>query len=281
MENFDPEIALKQIDKYKVTSPIGVPTMLIRMLKHPNFKNYDVSSVRNVYLGGAAAPEDMMRDIKEKFGCTITMTYGASEFGHATMTKLTDSLETICNTSGVPIYGGREVKIVDENGDIVPRNTIGEIYVRGYGTTQGYYKDPERTKNLIDNDWYHVNDLGMMNNEGYITVVGRSKDMIVRGGNNIYPDEIESLLYRHPKIAEVSIVGYPDNDLGERTCAYIVPKQGVQEITRNELTAFLINKIAKYKFPDMVKIVSSFPLTATGKIQKHMLSKLLLEEQSK
>ncbi|MFZ3046766.1 MAG: class I adenylate-forming enzyme family protein [Desulfatirhabdiaceae bacterium] len=278
LEKFDPEIALKLIDRYQVTSPVGVPTMFIRMLKHPNFQKYNVSSVRNAYLGGAAAPVDMMRDIKEKFGCTITMTYGASEFGHATMTQLKDSLDTICTTSGVPIYGGREVKIADINGNILPRNSIGEIYVKGFGTTQGYFKDPERTKNLVQNGWYHVNDLGIMNDEGYISVVGRSKDMIVRGGNNIYPDEIESLLYRHPKIAEVSIVGYPDKDLGERTCAYIVPKNGISTISRDELADFLSEKVAKYKFPDMVRIVPSFPLTATGKVQKNKLGKMLLNE---
>jgi acyl-CoA synthetase (AMP-forming)/AMP-acid ligase II len=278
LEKFDPETALQKIDQYQVTSPVGVPTMFIRMLKHPHFSKYNVSSVRNAYLGGAAAPVDMMRDITDKFGCTITMTYGASEFGHATMTQLNDTLETICSTSGIPIYGGREIKIGDLAGNLLPCHTIGEIFVKGFGTTLGYFKDPERTEALIQNGWYHVNDLGVMNEDGYVTVVGRSKDMIVRGGNNIYPDEIESLLYRHPKIAEVSIVGYPDKDLGERTCAYVVPKSEVFNITRGELVDFLRDKVAKYKFPDMVKIVSSFPMTATGKVQKNKLGKMLLDE---
>ena len=276
MEAYDPLKALQLIDKYKVTSPVGVPTMFIRMLKHPDFENSNVSSVRNAYLGGAASPEDMMLDIKAKFGCNMTITYGASEFGHSTMTELDDSMDIICNTSGVPIYGGSEVKIVGANGRIVERNEIGEIYSRSFGNSFGYYKDPERTESTYTNDgWIHVGDLGVMNDEGYISVVGRSKDMIVRGGHNVYPDEIESILNACPGVELVSIVGYPDPELGERTCAFVRLKADMTTITRQDLVAFLAGKVAKYKIPDLVKIVDQFPMTASGKIQKNKLKELL------
>lgn len=277
MEAYDPFKALQLIDKYKISSPVGVPTMFIRMLKNPDFEKFNVSSVRNAYLGGAASPEDMMLSIKAKFGCNITITYGASEFGHSTMTELDDSLQVICNTSGVPIYGGGEVKIVGANGRIVERNEIGEIYTRSFGNSLGYYKDPERTESTYTKDgWIHVGDLGVMDDKGYISVVGRSKDMIVRGGHNIYPDEIESILYAYPGIELVSIVGYPDPELGERTCAFVKLKPEVSNITRDELVAFLEGKVARYKIPDLVKMVGQFPMTASGKIQKLKLKNLLM-----
>lgn len=281
METFDVIQALSLIDKYKVTSPVGVPTMFIRMLKHPDFEKFNVLSVRNAYLGGAAAPEDMMRNIIDKFKCTITMTYGASEFGHSTITELNDSLETICNTSGRPIFGGAEVKIVGTNGRIVEVGEIGEIYSRSFGNSLGYYKDPELTATTYDErGWIHVGDLGVMNEKGYITVVGRRKEMIVRGGFNIYPDEIESLLFAHPDIELVSIVGYPDPELGEKTCAFIVPKKGAGLITRDELVSFLKHKVARYKIPDQVRIVDKVHMTASGKIQKTKLKEMLLKESS-
>lgn len=276
METYDPLQALQLIDKYQITSPVGVPTMFIRMLKNPDFEKFNVSSVRNAYLGGAASPEDMMLSIKEKFGCTITVTYGASELGHSTMTELDDSMQLICNTSGVPIYGGAEVKIVGVNGRIVERNEIGEIYTRSFGNSLGYYKDPESTADTYTNDgWIHVGDLGVMNDQGYITVVGRSKDMIVRGGHNVYPDEIESILNACPGIELVSIVGYPDPELGERACAFVKLKPEATNISRDELVAFLKGKVARYKIPDLVKIVDQFPMTATGKIQKRKLKDLI------
>lgn len=269
MESFDPLKALQLIDRYKVTSPVGVPTMFIRMLKNADFSKFNVSSVRNAYLGGAASPEDMMISIKAKFGCQITITYGASEFGHSTMTELDDSLQIICNTSGSPIYGGAEVKIVGANGRVVERNEIGEIYTRSFGNSLGYYKDPERTESsYAEGGWIHVGDLGVMNEKGYISVVGRSIDMIIRGGHNIYPDEIESILNALPGIELVCIVGYPDPELGERTCAFIKLKPDAAEITRDELVNFLKGKVARYKIPDTVKIVDQFPMTASGKIQK-------------
>jgi len=272
LEGFDALEALNEIQKNKVTSPIGVPTMLIRMLNHPDFKKYDVSSVRNVYLGGAAAPEEMMRTIKQRFNCTITMTYGASELCHATMTHLDDPIQVITETSGLPIYGGVEVKIVGEQGRILPIGEVGLIYVRSFAGMLGYFNDPEKTAETIDEKrWICVGDMGKMDESGRLIVVGRKKDMIVRGGQNIYPDEVESVLSSHPKISEVSIVGYPDPDLGERSCAFIILKTGYENISRSELADFLIDKVAKYKIPDRVEIVEQFPMTHSGKVKKNFL----------
>jgi len=275
-ESFNEINALELIERYKITSPVGVPTQFIRMLKNPRFNEFNVSSVRNAYLGGAAVPADMMIDIKQKFGCSIVQTYGASEMGHATMHYLDDDIETICGTSGFPTYGGTEVKIVGADGKIVDIGQVGEIYSRSCGNGLGYYMDPERTKDTYDDrGWVHVGDLGVMNERGYITVIGRIKEMIVRGGFNIYPDEIESLLYTHEKIAQVSIVGYPDPELTERTCAFIILKAGYEDITRDELVAFMEKKVARYKIPDRVIVVDSFPMTASGKVQKHKLRELI------
>lgn len=275
-ESFNEVEVLELIERYKVTSPVGVPTQFIRMLKNPRFNEFNVSSVRNAYLGGAAVPADMMIDIKQKFGCSIVQTYGASEMGHATMHHLDDDIETICGTSGFPTYGGTEVKIVGANGKIVDIGQVGEIYSRSCGNGLGYYMDPERTKETYDDrGWVHVGDLGVMNEKGYITVIGRSKELIVRGGFNIYPDEIESLLYTNEKIAQVSIVGYPDPELTERSCAFIILKAGYGDITRDELVAFMEKKVARYKIPDRVEVVDSFPMTASGKVQKHKLRELI------
>jgi len=275
-DSFNEVNALELIEKYKVTSPVGVPTQFIRMLKNPRFGEFNVSSVRNAYLGGAAVPADMMIDIKEKFGCSVVQTYGTSETGHATQHYLDEDIETICGTSGYPTYGGTEVKIVGANGKIVDVGQVGEIYMRHSATARGYYLDPERTKDAFDDwGWVHVGDLGVMDEQGYITVIGRLKELIVRGGFNIYPDEIESLLYTHEKIAQVSVVGYPDPELTERSCAFIILKAGCEDVTREELVAFMEKKVARYKIPDRVIVVNSFPMTASGKVQKHKLRELI------
>lgn len=279
MESYTPERALKSVQQYKVTFPAGMPAMFSKMLKEQYFIDYNVTSVRNIYLGEAVASEESLIELQNKFKCTLTMTYGASEYGHVTMTKLTDPLEIICKTSGKPIYGGVEVKIVNSNGRVVPYGEVGEIFVRSFGNALGYFGDSDRTQSAFDDyGWVHVHDLGFMDDEGNVTVIGRNDDIIVRGGDNIYPEEIESLLYAHPKVAEVSIVGFPDHKLGERTCAFIIPKEDKTDFPREELVTFLKNKIAEYKIPDQVKIVDSFPVTTSGKIQKYKLREMLTRE---
>lgn len=279
LERYLPEPALESIQKHKVTSPVGAPTLFHGMLKHPNFFDYDVSTVRNIYLGGSSASVEMLMDLKNKFKCSLSITYGSAECGHATMTSLNDPPEIVYKTCGKPIYGGVEIKIVGDNRQIVPCREIGEIYVRSFGNSLGYYEDPDSTGDFFDHSrWVHVNDLGVMNEEGYVTIVGRNNDMIIRGGYNIYPDQIESLLYSHEKVAAVCIVGYSDQELGEKTCAFILPKDGVSEITREEIVSFLAKKIAEYKIPDLVKVVDSFPTTASGKIQRYKLRERIIGE---
>lgn len=279
LESFTPDRILKSIEQYKVTSPAGMPTMFMKMLKQQYFYDYDVTSVRNIYLGETVASAEIMMELQNKFKCTLTMTYGASEYGHATMTKLMEQLDIICKTSGKPIYGGVEVKIVNSSGRVVPYGEVGEIYVRSFGNALGYLGGSEKTESAFDDfGWVHVHDLGFMDDEGNVTVVGRNDDIIVRGGYNIYPDEIESLLYAHPKVSEVSIVGFPDHEFGERTCAFIVPEDDITEFPRDEIVSFLSDKIAEYKIPDQVKVVTSFPVTTSGKIQKFRLREMLTRE---
>jgi len=279
LDKYLPEEALEAIQRCKVTSPVGMPTLFFNMLKHPRFFDYDVSSVRNAYLGGASAAMEMLMDLKKKFKCSLSITYGTAEYGHATMTRLADSTDTVYKTCGKPIYGGTEVKIVDDNGCILPRGEIGEIYVRSFGSALRYYENPEATRDAFDQcGWVHVHDLGVMDNVGNLAVVGRNNDMIIRGGYNIYPDQIESLLLTHKKIAAVSIVGYFDLEMGEKTCAFIVLKDGVTEITREEIVSFLDKKIAAYKIPDLFKTIDSLPITSIGKVQRFRLREMLNRE---
>lgn len=278
-ESHQPEDVLKSIQQYKVTSLIGMPLSLIRIMKHPHFSGYDVTSLRDIYLFGATAPKEIQMELQNKFKCTLTTSYGACEYGHATMTNLTDYRETSYNTSGKPVYGGVEVKIVNSNVQIVPRDEVGEIYVRSFGNALGYWGDANRTDSTFCNSgWVHVQDLGFMDKDGNITVIGRIDDIIVRGGYHIYPYEIESFLYTHPQVAEASVVGYPDPKLGEKICAFIIPKDDSTEITHEDIASFLRSKIAEYKIPDQVKIVSSFPVAINDKVQKFKLREMLLRE---
>ncbi len=277
--SYDPEAVLSLIRQYKVTSLVGMPLFFVRIMKHPRFSDYDVSSLRNMYIFGATAPKEILIELQNKFNCTLTTSYGACEYGHATMTKLSDPLETVYKTSGKSIYGGVEVKIVNNNVQIVKCDQVGEIYVRSFGNALEYWGDSSRTDTTICNSgWIHVHDLGLMDKDGNITVIGRTDDIIVRGGYQIYPYEIESFLYTHPKVAEASIVGYPDHRLGEKICAFIIPKDGILEITQEEIASFLRSKIAEYKIPDQVKIVSSFPVAINDKVQKFRLREMLTKE---
>ncbi len=278
-ESYDSEAVLNSIQQYKVTSPIGMPLSFIRIMKHSHFSSYDISSVRNIYFYGASAPKEILIELQNKFNCTLTTSYGACEYGHATMAKLADPSETVYSTSGKPVHGGVEVKIVNSNVQIVPCDHVGEIYVRSFGNALGYWGDSSRTETTFCNSgWIHVYDLGFMDKEGNVTVIGRIDDIIVRGGYHIYPYEIESYLYTHPKVAEACIVGYPDHKLGEKTCAFIIPKDGSTEITQEEIASFLRSKIAEYKIPDKIKIVSSFPKTINDKVQRFRLREMLTRE---
>lgn len=273
---FDPARTLTMIAHYRVSYLVAVPTMMIRMLSLLTTQT-DVSTVRNVYLGAMAAPPDMMQAISEQFGCTITTTYGASEFGHATMTQLGDSLNTVSMTSGGPIYGGVEIRIM--HGDkTAPMGEVGQIWVRGPMTFQGYFHDDVHTHAARrSGGWVSVEDLGFLSAEGRLTVVGRLKDMIVRGGQNIYPNEIEAILQRHPAVLLSSVVAIPDAEMGERTCACIILKQFAPQLHRSDLLS-VFSQVARYKVPDYVLAFTEFPQTSTGKVRKDHLQRLAINQ---
>jgi len=277
--SYSPEAVLNAFQQYKVTSPIGTPLSFIRIMKHPHFFDYDIASVRDLYFFGGAAPKEILVELQNKFNCTLTTTYGACEYGHATIAKLTPHHDNAYSTSGKPILGGVEVKIVNSNVQVVPRDQIGEIYVRSFGNALGYWGDVNRTDSTFcDSGWIHVHDLGFMDKDGNLTVIGRTEDIIVRGGYPVYPYEIESFLYTHPQVAEASIIGYPDPKLGEKICAFIIPQGGVTEITQAEIASFLRSKIAEYKIPDQVKLVAAFPVAINDKVQKFKLREMLTKE---
>lgn len=277
---FRPEEALQTIEREKCTAIHGVPTMFIFILEHPNFKQYDLSSLRTGIMAGSPCPTKVMRQVIEQMGMNeITITYGQTEASPAiTMTTIHDDLETRVNTVGKSMPK-IEVKIVDpDTNREVPRGTKGELCAKGYNIMRGYYKMPEATEAAIDSDgWLHTGDLATMDERGYCKIVGRIKDMIIRGGENIYPREIEELLYTHPKIKDAQVVGVPDISLGEEVYVGIIPAEG-QELTVEELRAFVLSKMSRHKVPKYFDIVDSFPMTASGKIQKFKIREQAIEK---
>ncbi len=275
-DTFDAAAAVLSIARHQVAHVVAVPTMVLRMLRQLTPAD-EVASVRNMYLGGMAAPPEMMRAIAEHFGCTISMTYGATEFGHATMTQLDDRLETICQTSGGPIFGGVELRIT-EGDRAVPLGTVGQIWVRGPMTFQEYFRDPERTAAArLPSGWITVDDQGYLSPEGNLVVVGRKKDMIVRGGQNIYPNEVEAILHRHPAVLMASVVPVEDPELGERTCACVVALEPGTRLRREDLLP-LFDGLARYKIPDYVAMFEEFPQTPSGKVRKDRLRPMAARE---
>lgn len=272
-ESYSPEAALKAIERFKITVPIGVPAMYIGIMNHPDFDKYNVSSVRGAWSGGAAAPVEVARKITEVFGCKFMSGYGTTECAGNHFTYPDDPIEVACSTVGPPL-DTTEVKIVDSEGNTAPLGVAGEVCARGVTRLIGYYKNPEATANAIDDrGWFHSGDLGVIDEKGYLQIVGRIKDMIVRGGENIYASEIEELLYTHPDVLEAHVVGYPDDVLGERTCAFIIPQKEGKVFTRDEIVTLFTGKIAKYKIPDRVETVTQLPLTPSGKVKKFQLRK--------
>ncbi|MCL6638269.1 MAG: acyl--CoA ligase [Firmicutes bacterium] len=280
-DNRVPEQVLKSIQQYKVTTLTGMPKAYADLLRCPRISGYDLSSVRNINLGWEISSLEILSGLRNRFNCTLTISYGAPEYGHVTVSRLAEPPEKAGRISGKPVCGGVEVKIVNSYGRIVPRGEAGEIYVRSFGNALGYFEDPDGTERAFgDCGWMHVHDLGVMDEEGNIAFLGRENDIIVRAGRNIYPAEIESLLFAHPAVADACVVGCPDQELGERICAFIVPRQGVKEITRDEIAFFLSNKIAAYKIPDRVEVVDFLPAGAGGKVQKFRLCEMLTGEPS-
>jgi len=277
--SYNPVQVLETIEKERCTAVHGVPTMFIAELSLPDFNKYDLSSLRTGIMAGSPCPIESMKQVVDRMGAReITITYGQTEAAPAiTMTKTDDSLELRVATVGHHIPGV-EVKIVDpETGGEVPRGVQGELCARGYNVMKGYYKMPEATHAAIDKDgWLHTGDLATMDENGYCKITGRVKDMIIRGGENIYPREVEEFLYTHPAILDVQVVGVPDLKYGEEVMAYFRLREGTS-LTGKEVREYCNGKIARYKIPRYVEVIAEFPMTASGKIQKYKLREMAIE----
>lgn len=280
IDHFNPVKVMNAIQMEKCTAVHGVPTMFISMLDHPDFDKYDFSSLRTGIMAGSPCPiEFMKRAMSDMNMSEITITYGQTEASPAmTMTTTDDPLEVRVATVGKQIPGV-EVKIVDpETGEDAPFDVQGEIVGRGYNIMKGYYKMPEATAQAVDEEgWLHTGDLGTMDQNGYFKITGRLKDMIIRGGENIYPREIEEFLYTNEKVRDVQVIGVPDKRYGEEVLACVILKEG-QKATEEEMIEFVKNGLSRFKAPRYVRFVDSFPMTASGKIQKYKMREWAIEE---
>lgn len=278
-DGFDPITVLETVEKEKCTGLHGVPTMFIAELDHPDFDKYDLSSLRTGIMAGSSCPIEVMRRVIDKMHMSeVTIAYGMTETSPVScQTNKFSPLEKQVSTVGL-VQPNLEVKIVDpDTGEIVPIGETGELLTKGYSVMLGYWNDTSKTAEAIVDGWMHTGDLATMDEDGYVKIVGRSKDMVIRGGENIYPVEIENYLYRHPKIRDVQIVGVPDEKYGEVLAAWIIPKKG-KDITVDEIKEFCRDHIAHYKIPTYYRFVEEFPMTVTGKIQKFKIIEAMKEE---
>ena len=269
-DGFDPLTVLQTVQAEKCTGLHGVPTMFIAELDHPRFKEFDLSTLRTGIMAGSPCPTEVMKRVVEQMHLReITIAYGMTETSPVSCQSSTVTpLEKRVSTVGT-VQPHLEIKIIDPaTGELVPRGSSGEFCTRGYSVMHGYWEDPEKTREAIDAEgWMHTGDLATMDAEGYVNIVGRIKDLVIRGGENIYPREIEEFLYRHPKVQDVQVVGLPDRKYGEELCAWIIAKPG-QNVSADEVRDFCKGQIAHYKVPRYIEFVTEFPMTVTGKIQK-------------
>jgi len=276
LEFFDPLKALAAIAAERCTAVNGVPTMFVAILNHPDFDRYDLTSLRTGIMAGAPCPEETMNQVRDKMHCEeIVIAFGQTESAPVmTMTRRDDPVKLRVSTVG-RLLPDIEGKIVNpETREDVPLGVQGEIVTRSDCVMKGYYKMPEATAEAIDKEgWLYTGDLGEMDENGYFKVTGRIKDMIIRGGENIYPREIEEFLYQHPKVINVQVIGIPDKKYGEQVLAAIQLKNG-QEATAEELVEFCKGKIARHKIPKYWEFVDSFPMTASGKVQKYKMKEI-------
>ncbi|NLO49356.1 MAG: AMP-binding protein [Clostridiales bacterium] len=280
IEAFSPRLGLECITKEKITAFHGVPTMFIAMLEHPDFDKTDFSHIRTGIMAGSPCPVKVMRDVIEKMNMTeICITYGQTEASPGcTMSKTTDTIEQRVNTIGAQMFGV-ECKIVDPaTGNELPDNVDGELLARGYNIMKGYYKMPEATAAAIDADgWLHTGDMARRDEDGYFKITGRIKDMIIRGGENIYPKEIEDFIYTHPQVSDVQVIGVPDKAYGEEIMACVIKKAGAT-VTEEEIKEYVKSHMARHKTPKYVEFVGSFPMNAAGKIQKYKMREQAVEK---
>ena len=278
-EAFDPLTVLQAVDAERCVGLYGVPTMFIGVLDHPDFAKYDVSSLRTGIMAGSPCPiEVMKRVISQLHMGEVTIAYGMTETSPVSFQSgHDDSLERRVSTVG-RVQPHCEVKIVDAEGKTVPLGVSGELCTRGYSVMHGYWDDPAKTVEAVDRDgWMHTGDLAIIDDEGFCNIVGRIKDMVIRGGENVYPREIEEYLYRHPKIRDVQVVGVPDLRYGEELCAWVILREG-EELDADGVRDFCKGQIAHYKIPRYIKFVDAFPMTVTGKIQKFLIRQQMKDE---
>jgi fatty-acyl-CoA synthase len=280
IEVFDPLEVLKAIHQERCTVVYGVPTMFLAELEHPDFDRFDLRSLRTGIMAGAPCPIELMKKVVHKMGVReMTVAYGQTEASPViTQTCVDDPVEIRVSSVGKALPGV-EVKIVDPGtGKELPRGSQGELWGRGHNVMKGYYKAAQATADTIDGDgWLHTGDLGTMDEAGYCNITGRLKDMIIRGGENIYPREIEELLYSHPKVMEAQVIGIPSAKYGEEVMAWVRLKDD-QGASEEEIKAFCEARIARFKVPRYIKFVKDFPMTVTGKIQKVIMRELSIKE---
>lgn len=280
VEQFDPLRVLEAVHEERCTALHGVPTMFIAELNHPDFKKFDTSSLRTGIMAGSTCPIEVMKQVINDMGASeITICYGQTESSPViTQTRTDDPIEKRVSTVGKP-HPHVEVKIIDPTtGMEMPVGVPGELCTRGYHVMKGYYNDEEATREAIDEDgWLHTGDIAIMDKDGYIDITGRIKDVIIRGGENIYPREVEEFLYTHPGISDVQIVGVPDPKYGEELMAWIIPKKDVI-IDEESVRSFCRGNISHHKIPRYIKFTEAYPMTASGKIQKFKLREMSIEE---
>jgi fatty-acyl-CoA synthase len=280
-DTFDPKAVLEAVETERATAIYGVPTMFIAELRHPEFSRFDLTSLRTGVMAGAPCPIEVMKQVVADMHCSeMIIGYGLTETAPlVTMSDVDDDLDRRVSTAGKALPC-TELKVVDlETRETLERGRQGEICARGYMLMQGYDGDPEATARVVDPDgWFSTGDLGVMREDGYLNITGRAKDMIIRGGENIYPREVEEFLYTHPKIAEVQITGLPNERFGEVVLAWIRLKPG-ESATCEEIREFCDGRIAKFKIPESIRFVDSFPTTLSGKIQKFRMREIETQQQ--
>jgi fatty-acyl-CoA synthase len=279
-DTFDADATLRACAEERCTSLYGVPTMFITELGDPSFAEHDLSALRTGIMAGSPCPIEVMKKVNSEMGIEqISIAFGQTETSPvSTFVRVDDTLEHRCQTVG-QVMPHVEIKIVDPaTGAVQPRGEPGEFCARGYLVMRGYWNDPERTADSIDPaGWMHSGDLSTMDDEGYVRIVGRIKDMVIRGGENLYPREIEEFLYTHPDVADVQVIGVPDERYGEELMAWIVPRAGASP-TEEDIKDFCRGKVAHFKIPRYVKFVDEFPMTVTGKVQKFKMRETAIDE---
>ncbi|KRF11428.1 AMP-binding protein [Nocardioides sp. Soil797] len=266
---FDPEVTLRAVDTERCTSLYGVPTMFIAMWSLPDFASYDISTLRTGIMAGSPCPAEMMRKVLDSGITDMTICYGMTETSPvSTQTHPTDAFDVKVGTVG-SVGPHLEIRVVDPvTGEVAPRGVPGEFQTKGYSVMLGYWEDPEKTAEVLVDGWMHTGDIGVMDDDGNVAITGRIKDMVIRGGENIYPREIEEFLYTHPDILDAQVIGVPDEKYGEELMAWVRMRDGAEPLDAEALRGFCSGKLAHYKIPRYVQVVDEFPMTVTGKVRK-------------